>query len=40
MRVIGVPETHNQGNPRFAIADLILHSLTEFNLQLLEKLPA
>jgi HAD superfamily hydrolase (TIGR01509 family) len=40
MRVIGVPEAHNHHNPRFVLADVILHALTEFDLQTLEKLPA
>jgi HAD superfamily hydrolase (TIGR01509 family) len=37
MKVIAVPEAHNHGNPRFTIADLILNSLEEFNLQTIEK---
>lgn len=37
MKVIGVPEDHNKNNPRFTIADLILSSLEEFNLQTIEK---
>jgi mannitol-1-/sugar-/sorbitol-6-/2-deoxyglucose-6-phosphatase len=30
MKVVAVPEPHNQGNPRFALADLKLNSLLEF----------
>ena len=37
MKVIAVPEPHNFGNPRFSIADLILKSLEEFNLNIIEK---
>lgn len=37
MKVIAVPEGHNQGNPKFTIADMILHSLEEFDLNTLEK---
>lgn len=37
MKVIGVPEAHNHGNPKFSIADIIMHSLEEFNLQQIDK---
>jgi len=37
MKVIAVPEEPNWGNPKFAIADLILNSLEEFNLQTIER---
>jgi sugar-phosphatase len=40
MKVIAVPEEKNKQNPKFVIADLVLHSLEEFNLGLLEKLYA
>lgn len=33
MKVIAVPEEKNHNNPKFEIADLILNSLEEFNLQ-------
>lgn len=35
MKVIAVPETHNHGNPKFSIADLILSSLEDLDLQTL-----
>lgn len=37
MKVIGVPEAHNRDNPRFSIADLILHSLEEFGPHTIDK---
>jgi mannitol-1-/sugar-/sorbitol-6-/2-deoxyglucose-6-phosphatase len=33
MKVIAVPEEKNWSNPKFAIADLVLNSLEEFNLE-------
>lgn len=38
MKVIGVPEEKNHGNPKFSIADVVIHSLEEFDLALAEKL--
>ncbi len=37
MKVIAVPETHNWGNPKFTIADLILNSLEEFTPQTIDR---
>ena len=37
MKVIAVPEEKNRNNPKFAIADLILNSLEEFNLETIRK---
>jgi sugar-phosphatase len=40
MKVIGVPEEKNQDNPKFSIADIVIHSLEEFDMNLAEKLTA
>lgn len=38
MKVIAVPEEKNWLNPKFAVADLILKSLEEFNLEIIQKI--
>ncbi len=38
MKVIAVPEEKNWNNPKFAVADLILKSLEEFNLETIKKI--
>jgi HAD superfamily hydrolase (TIGR01509 family) len=38
MKVIGVPEEKNHGNPKFSIADIVIHSLEEFDLNRVENL--
>jgi len=38
MKVIAVPEEKNWLNPKFAVADLLLKSLEEFNLQTIQKI--
>jgi mannitol-1-/sugar-/sorbitol-6-/2-deoxyglucose-6-phosphatase len=38
MKVIAVPEEKNWNNPKFAVADVILRSLEEFNLETIQKL--
>ena len=38
MKVIAVPEEKNWNNPKFVIADMILKSLEEFNLNTIQKI--
>lgn len=38
MKIIAVPEEKNWNNPKFVIADVILRSLEEFNLQTIQKI--
>jgi HAD superfamily hydrolase (TIGR01509 family) len=37
MKVVAVPEPHNISNPKFAIADVIIPSLDDFTLSLMQK---
>jgi len=38
MRCIAVPEESNWNNPKFAIADMVIHSLEEWDEELFKKL--